>query len=88
MDYLDKGILVQATMEMAKRKKGNAFCPTEVLKWIYPTDWQSFLDEEYKAVNWLHEKGCIALADEGKSLSKSVLEEDNKIKLGSNTFRL
>lgn len=88
MDYLDKGILVQATMEMAKRKRGNAFCPTEVLKWIYPTDWQSFLDEEYKAVNWLHEKGWIDLEDEGNSLNKSVREGNKKIKLGRNTIGL
>tara|TARA_R110002074_G_scaffold218282_3_gene388709 strand:+ start:320 stop:610 length:291 start_codon:yes stop_codon:yes gene_type:complete len=88
MDYLENGILVQATMEMAKRKRGNAFCPTDVLKWIYPTDWQSFIDEEYKAVNWLHERGCIALEDEGARLSKSAMEGGNKIKLGVNNIGL
>jgi hypothetical protein len=67
MNFLDKGILVLATMEMAKRKKNTAFCSSEVVKWIYPNDWEWFLEEENKALNWLFDKGYISQEDGGQS---------------------
>ena len=81
MNYIDKGILVLATMEMAKRKKEIAFCPTDVVKWIYPNDWESFLDDENEAVVWLYENGCITLENEGGSIDKWPADGSIKIKL-------
>jgi len=81
MNYLDKGILVLATMEMAKRKKETAFCPTEVVKWIYPNDWENFLEDENEAVTWLSENGFITLETEKGAISKLTAGRANKIKL-------
>jgi hypothetical protein len=63
MNFLNEGILVLATMEMAKRKKNTAFCSSEVVKWVYPNDWECFLEEENKALNWLFDNGYISLED-------------------------
>ncbi|WP_339717826.1 DUF3253 domain-containing protein [Cyclobacterium amurskyense] len=82
MNYLDKGILVLATMEMAKRKKEMSFCPTEVVKWIYPSNWESFMDDENRAVAWLHEKGLITLENEGITPHLGNTDGVIKIKLG------
>ncbi|GEO20286.1 DUF3253 domain-containing protein [Cyclobacterium qasimii] len=81
MNYLDKGILVLATMEMAKRKKEIAFSPIDVVKWIYPNDWESFLEDENEAVAWLYENGCITLENEGKVIDIMTVGGPNKIKL-------
>jgi hypothetical protein len=67
MNFLNKGILVLATMEMAKRKKNTAFCSSEVVKWVYPNDWECFLEEENKALNWLFDNGYISLENGGQS---------------------
>lgn len=67
MNFLNKGILVTATIEMAKQKKNTAFCSSEVVKWVYPNDWQCFLEEENKALNWLIDKGYISKEEEGRS---------------------
>lgn len=66
MNYLDKGILVLATMEMAQRNKGSHFNPTDVVRWIYPRDWRLFLEEEKYALTWLQGEGLLEVLVNGK----------------------
>ncbi|MDN3689949.1 hypothetical protein [Cyclobacterium jeungdonense] len=68
MDYLEEGILVLATMEMAQRKKGSYFNPTDVLRWIYPRDWQLFLEEEKCALTWLQKEGLLDILVNGEPI--------------------
>jgi hypothetical protein len=54
-------------MEMAKQKKNTAFCSSEVVKWVYPNDWESFLEEENKASKWLFDNGFISIEEGDRS---------------------
>ncbi|EPR71580.1 hypothetical protein ADICYQ_0248 [Cyclobacterium qasimii M12-11B] len=51
------------------------------MKWIYPNDWESFLEDENEAVAWLYENGCITLENEGKVIDIMTVGGPNKIKL-------
>ncbi|WP_152520442.1 DUF3253 domain-containing protein [Cyclobacterium qasimii] len=64
-----------------KKKKEIAFSPIDVVKWIYPNDWESFLEDENEAVAWLYENGCITLENEGKVIDIMTVGGPNKIKL-------
>lgn len=46
----NRGILEIAILEMGRLKGGKSFLPTEVVKWIYPQDWSSFLPDLLLAV--------------------------------------
>ena len=50
-------------------------------KWIYPNDWENFLEDENEAVAWLCENGWITLVNERKAIGNLTGENSNKIKL-------
>lgn len=82
MNYLNEGILVLATMEMAQRNKGSYFSPTDVLRWIYPIDWRSFLDEEKCALTWLQGEGLLEVLVNGQPVKSNFsLSEPVTIRL-------
>ncbi|WP_375582482.1 hypothetical protein [Cyclobacterium xiamenense] len=76
MNYLDKDILVVATMEMAKRKKGSFFPASDVVQWIYPNDWHYFMEEEMEALMWLHQHGFLEVEAAGRPLAPNFLPAD------------
>lgn len=52
-------ILAIAIMEMCRMKKGESFCPSEVVKWIYPTSWPHFLVDVIREIMELYQMGKI-----------------------------
>lgn len=76
MNYLDEGILVLATMEMAQRKKGSYFNPIDVVRWIYPSDWRLFLEEEKCALTWLQGKGLVDVLVNGEPVRSNFSLSD------------
>jgi hypothetical protein len=52
-------ILAIAIMEMCRMKKGESFCPSEVVKWIYPTSWPHFLEDVKREMMDLYQMGKI-----------------------------
>ncbi|WP_154857952.1 hypothetical protein [Cyclobacterium xiamenense] len=69
MNYLEKDVLVVATMEMAKRKKGSYFPPSDVVQWIYPNDWHCFMEEEMEALLWLYQNDFLEVLAAGQPLN-------------------
>ena len=52
-------ILAVAIMEMCRVKKGESFCPSEVVKWIYPESWHHFMEEVTMEMMKLYQSGKI-----------------------------
>lgn len=75
MHEIEKDILVLATMEMAKRRKGSSFCPSEVVRWLYPQDWRHFMEEEKKAMMWLYRKGLLEIRQGGNLIDQNFLPD-------------
>ena len=53
------GILEIAILEMGRMKKGNSFAASDVVKWIYPQDWSSFLPDLLEAMIKLYKEEKI-----------------------------
>ncbi|SHM71723.1 Protein of unknown function [Cyclobacterium lianum] len=75
MDFSDQGILVLATMEMARRRGASSFCPSEVVRWIYPQDWRHFMEEEKEAMMWLFKRGFLEIRQGGDLIAENFLPE-------------
>lgn len=52
-------VLAVAILEMCRVKKEESFCPSEVVKWIYPRSWQHFMDEVLEEMMILYNTGKI-----------------------------
>lgn len=52
-------ILAVAIMEMCRVKNGESFCPSEVVKWIYPESWPHFMEEVLEEMMILYKTGKI-----------------------------
>lgn len=55
----NSNILAVAILEMCRIKKEESFCPSEVVKWIYPQSWKHFMDEVLEEMMILYNTGKI-----------------------------
>lgn len=55
----NSNILAVAIIEMCRIKKEESFCPSEVVKWIYPQSWKHFMDEVMEEMMILYKTGKI-----------------------------
>ncbi|MEX0883596.1 MAG: DUF3253 domain-containing protein [Cyclobacteriaceae bacterium] len=82
MEFLEENILNLAILEMAKRKNGASFCPSEVVRWIYPADWQFFMGDVNEAMMDLYRGGWINVTQKDKAIDPNFLPQGPvKIKL-------
>ena len=67
-------VLKIAILELMRRKNNLSFSPDEVLKQLYPEDWQLFLPEIYSTLLEMHKIGLVELDYDGdyKNLSEST----------------
>jgi hypothetical protein len=70
---MSENILATAILQMGRMKKGNSFCPSEVVRWIYPQDWSYFMEDVHKAMMELYRQGKIDVIQEGKRVDPSKL---------------
>lgn len=66
-------ILSLAIMEMAKRKKGQLFCPSEVAQWLYPHDWKFFVEDVKEMMMELYRKGKIDVIQKNQNVDQNFL---------------
>lgn len=75
-------ILEIAILEKGRTTPKNGFCPEEVVQWIYPEDWEYFLDEVNEAMMHLYREGKIEVTQKGVEIPKGHLPDGSvKIKL-------
>lgn len=61
-------VLRTAILEMWRQKKKNAFCPSEVVKRMYPEDWDQFLEEVKSVAIEMNREGLILITQNGKPI--------------------
>ncbi|MFC4873946.1 DUF3253 domain-containing protein [Negadavirga shengliensis] len=82
MEREKKNILSVAIMEMAKRKKGKYFTPTDVAQWLYPYDWKFFVDDVIAMMMELYREDKIEVTQKDHSVDKNFFPPGSvKIKL-------
>lgn len=75
-------ILEVAILEKGRTTPRKRFCPEEVVQWIYPEDWEHFLDEVNEAMMHLYREGKIEVTQKGVEIPKDHLPNGSvKIKL-------
>lgn len=66
-------MLETAILEMGRKAGGKSFCPSEVVKWIYPQDWRHFMVDVEEVMMQLYREGKISVTQSGKEIPKDRL---------------
>lgn len=65
-----KSILETAIMEMGRQRNGNNFCPSEIVRWLYPQAWRNFMPDVQEAMMKLYREGKIKVTQKGIEVEK------------------
>lgn len=65
--------LEQAILEMIRQRKPKSFCPSEVVRWIYPVDWRYFMADVQEAMMELYRKDKILVTQKGIAIDPNFL---------------
>ncbi len=68
-NYIEPNILRLAILEMIRMRGDSPFCPSEVVKWIYPNAWEHFMEEVRIEMMQLYQLGKIIVTHDGKPLN-------------------
>jgi hypothetical protein len=63
-------ILETAIMEMGRKVGDQCFCPSEVVKWMFPQDWPHFMVDVQEVMMDLYRQGKISVTQSGKEIPK------------------
>ncbi|KEO73969.1 DUF3253 domain-containing protein [Anditalea andensis] len=63
-------ILEKAIMEMGRQRQGNNFCPSEIVRWLYPQHWKKFMPDIQQEMMRLHNEGKIMVMQKGEPVEK------------------
>lgn len=66
-------IIEIAILEMARIRKGTSFCPSEVVRWMYPQDWRFFMDDVKEEMMRLYREGKISVTQKNKPVNPDYL---------------
>ncbi len=73
MKYPEEDILSVAILEMAKHRQGKSFCPSEVVRWIYPNDWRHFMEDVNESMMHLYRRGLVVITQENLPVDTNFL---------------
>jgi hypothetical protein len=65
--------LEQAILELIRRRKQRSFCPSEVVRWIYPEDWRHFMPDVRETMMDLYRKNLITVTQKGFAIDPNFL---------------
>ncbi|MFC5623476.1 DUF3253 domain-containing protein [Algoriphagus winogradskyi] len=68
-------VLRTAILDMLRRKKDDIFSSSEVVKQMYPEDWDQFLPEINKEAMALHREGLLNVCDAEKYSEADLITE-------------
>jgi hypothetical protein len=66
-------IIEIAILEMARIRKGASFCPSEVMRWMYPQDWRFFMDDVKEEMMRLYREGKISVTQKNEPVNPQNL---------------
>jgi len=61
-------ILETAIMEMGRVRGNTTFCPSEVVRWIYPQDWRHFMQEVQLEMMRLYREGKLVVLQNNEAI--------------------
>jgi hypothetical protein len=61
-------VLRTAILDFCRRKKGTPFYPSEIVRQMYPEDWELFVDDLKGELSRMHKEDLIDLRRDGKPL--------------------
>lgn len=71
-NYIEPNILAVAILEMCRMRKGQSFCPSDVVKWLYPQDWEFFLTDIRIEMMRLYKEGKVLVTQNGIPVNPDV----------------
>lgn len=73
-------VLKTAILEMCRQKKNEAFCPSEVLKLMFPEDWEQFIEEVNATAREMSREGLILITQNGNIITAIFSKSPSKYK--------
>ena len=64
--------LRQAILEMARMHQDRSFCPSEVVRWLFPQDWKYFMQDVREEMMDLYREGAILVTQKGNAIDPST----------------
>lgn len=61
-------ILKIAILDFCRRRKDTSFCPSEVVRRMYPEDWREFMSDIRQAMMELYQEGTIRVTQKGQPI--------------------
>ncbi|GMQ24035.1 hypothetical protein Aoki45_07170 [Algoriphagus sp. oki45] len=58
-------ILKSAILDFCRRRNTSSFCPSEVVRSMYPEDWRLFMPDILEAMMELYREGLIQVTQKG-----------------------
>ncbi|MGY6744133.1 MAG: DUF3253 domain-containing protein [Cecembia sp.] len=62
--------LQSAVLEMGRIRGDSTFCPSEVVRWLYPQDWRHFLSDVQTEMMNLYRQGKVVVLQKNKPVDK------------------
>lgn len=80
-------IMEIAILEMCRMRGSNTFCPSEVVRWIYPEDWRHFMPDVQEAMMDLYRQNRISVTQRGMEIDKNFLPK-GPVRISSLTSKI
>ncbi len=61
-------VLRTAILDFCRRRKGKSFCPSEVVRQMYPEDWRLFMTDIQKVMMEMYREGLIQITQSGEPI--------------------
>lgn len=58
-------VLRTAILDFCNRRKGKSFCPSEVVRQMFPEDWELFMSDIQEAMMIMYRDGLIQVTHNG-----------------------
>lgn len=68
-------VLETAILEMGRKSGNKTFCPSEVVKWIFPQAWSYFMVDIKEAMMQLYREGKISVTQSGQEVAKDRMPD-------------
>lgn len=59
-------VLRTAILDFCRRRKGKSFCPSEVVRQMYPEDWRLFMPDIQETMMDMYREGFIQVTQGGE----------------------
>ncbi|MBW3466745.1 DUF3253 domain-containing protein [Arthrospiribacter ruber] len=65
---MEPNILRLSILEMIRMRKGKSFCPSEVVRWLYPMAWRHFMSDIREEMMQMYREGLITVTQKEEKI--------------------